>query len=140
MQVLSWFGFIPGLNFLNFSVCEHFMYGKQASNSHSIVSQQRCEPLELVHSDVCGSMLTLSLGGASYFVTFIDEISREVWAYPLKHKDEVLSVFKRFVTLVETEIGKRVKCLHFDNGEEYVSKSFQDFCDTKGIKRELTDP
>ena len=47
-------------------------------------------------------------------------------------------MFKRFVTLVETD--KRVRCLHFDNGGEYVSKSFQDFCDTKGIKRELTAP
>ena len=116
------------------------MYGKQAVNSHTIVNQKRCEPLELVHSDVCGPMPMVSLGGASYFVTFIDDFSCKVWAYPLKCKDEVLSVFKRFVTLVETETGKRVKCLHFDNGGEYVSKSYQDFCDTKGIKRELTAP
>ena len=40
MQVLSHFGFILGLNFLDFSICEHCMYGKQASNSHSIVSQK----------------------------------------------------------------------------------------------------
>ena len=29
MQVLSWFGYIPGLNFSKFSICEHYMYGKQ---------------------------------------------------------------------------------------------------------------
>ena len=49
-------------------------------------------------------------------------------------------MFKRFVTLVETEARKNFKCLCFDNGGQYVSKSFQDFCDTKGIKRELTAP
>ena len=140
MQVLSCFGFIPSLNCSNFLVCEHCMYGKQASNSHSIVSQKRCEPLEWVHSDVCGPMPTVSLGIANYFVTFIDGFFQNLWAYTLKRKDEVLSVFKRFVTLVEIETGKRVKCLHFDNGGEYVSKLFQDFCDTKGIKRELTVP
>ena len=85
-------------------------------------------------------MPTVSMGGASYFVTFIDDFSWKFWAYPLKRKDEVLSVFKHFVTLVETEIGKKVKCLRLDNGGEYVSKSFQDFCDTKGIKRELIAP
>ena len=85
-------------------------------------------------------MPTLSMGGASYFVTFIDDLSQKVWAYPLKRKDEVLSIFKHFVTLVETKIGKKVKCLCLDNGKEYVSKSIQDFCDTKGIKRELTAP
>ena len=140
MQVLSCFGFIPGLNFSDFSICEHCLYGKQTANSHSVVSQKRCEPLELVHSDVCGPMPTVSLRGAHYFVTFIDDFSHKVWAYPLKRKDEVLSVFKKFVTLVETETGKKVKCLRSDNGGEYISKSFVDFCDTKGIKRELTAP
>ena len=103
-------------------------------------SQKRCEPLELVHSDVCGPMPTISLGGANYFVTFIDDFSQNVWAYPLKRKDEILSAFKKSVTLVESKIGKKVKCLRSDNGGEYISKSFQDFCDTKCIKRELIAP
>ena len=85
-------------------------------------------------------MPIVSMGRASYFVTFIDDFSQKFWACPLKCKDEVLSIFKCFVTLVETEIGKKVKCLRSNNGKEYVSKSFQDFCDTKGIKRELTAP
>ena len=41
---------------------------------------------------------------------------------------------------METQTGKKVKCLRSDNGGEYVSKLFQDFCDLKGIKRELTAP
>ena len=100
----------------------------------------KSEPLALVHSDVCGPMPTLSMGGAAYFVTFIDDFSRKTWVYPLRRKDEVLSIFKRFVTLVETQTGKKVKCLRSDNGGEYVSKPFQDFCDKKGIKRELIAP
>ena len=77
-----------------------------------------------MHSDVCGPMPTLSMGGVAYFVTFIDDFSRKTWVYPLRRKDEVLSIFKHFVTLVETQTGKKVKCLHFDNGGEYVSKPF----------------
>ena len=61
----------------------------------------KSEPLTLVHSYVCGPMPMLSMGGASYFVTFIDDFSRIVWAYPLKRKDEVFSVFQHFVALVE---------------------------------------
>ena len=85
-------------------------------------------------------MPIISMGGASYFVTFIHDFSQKFWAYFFKHKDEVLSIFKCLVTLVEIETGKKVKCLCLNNGGEYVSKSFQDFCDTKGIKRELTAP
>ena len=109
-------------------------------NSHSNINLKRSESLELVHSDVCNPMPVDLMGGASYFATFIDDLSQKVWAYPLKSKDEVLSIFKHFVTLVEIETGKKVKCLHSNNGREYVSKSFQDFCDTKRIKRELIAP
>ena len=60
--------------------------------------------------------------------------------YGFIHWDERINFFQRFVTLVETQTGKKVKCVRSDNGEEYVSKAFQDFCDAKGIKREFTAP
>ena len=63
--------------------------------------------LELVHSDICGPMKVTSLGGASYFVTFIDEFSRKVWAYTLKTKNQVLDKFKEFQASVERQSGKK---------------------------------
>ena len=103
-------------------------------------SNRRDTQLALVHSDLCGPMPNLSLGGASYFMTFIDDYSRKVWVYFLKHKDEALGVFKKFLSFVENQCGKKLKCLRTDNGGEYVSKAFQDFCESRGIKRELTAP
>ena len=93
MKILSRFGYVPGFNFSDFSICEHCLYGKQTQSPHKRGSTRKSEPLALVHSDVCGPMPTLSMGGASYFVMFIDDFSRKVWAYPLKRKDEVFSVF-----------------------------------------------
>ena len=80
------------------------------------------------------------MGGHEYFVTFIDEATRKVWVYFIKRKDEVFGVFQKFVALVENQIGKQLKCLRSDNGGENVSKIFQEFCERKGIKRELTSP
>ena len=134
------FGLCSAFYFSDFEVCEHFLYGKQTQSPHKRGSTCKTEPLLLVHSDVCGPMPTISMGGASYFVTFIDDFSRKVWVYPLRRKDEVLSVFQKFVTLVENQSSKKVKCLRSDNGGEYVSRAFQEFCDSKGIKRELTPP
>ena len=108
MKFLSHFGYVPSFNFSNFSICEHCMYGKQTLSPHKRGSTRKSEPLALVHSEVCGPMPALSMGGAAYFVTFIDDFSRKVWAYPLRRKDEVLSVFQHFVTLVETQrLAKR---------------------------------
>ena len=101
MKVLSHFGYLPGFNFSYFSLCEHCLYGKQTQSPHKRESTQKCEPLELVHSDLCGPMPNVSMGGSKHFVTFIDDFSRKVWVYPLKKKDDVLSKFQNFVTHVE---------------------------------------
>jgi hypothetical protein len=41
-------------------------------------------------------------------------------------------------SLVENEIGKRLKWLKSDNGGEYCSKDFDDYCSYHGIHREKT--
>eukprot|EP00249_Psilotum_nudum_P000010 c10049_g1_i1 orf=2-409(-) len=64
----------------------------------------------------------------------------KTWVYFLSHKDEVLGIFQRFVTFVENQTGKRLKCLRSDNGGEYTSRRFSNFCEEKGIKRELSTP
>jgi len=38
--------------------------------------------------------------------------------------------------LVENEIGNKLKCLMLDNGGEYCSKEFNDYCSQNGIRRE----
>ena len=48
--------------------------------------------------------------------------------------------FCEFKALAEKESGKKIKALHSNNGEEYVSQQFKDFCVAEGIKRELTAP
>ena len=86
-------------------------------------------------------MPTISLGGAQYFVAVIDDYSRKVWAYLLQKKDQVLLIGQHFVIMaIQTQARKRVKFLHSSNGGEYLSKYFQEFFDTKVIKRKLFAP
>ena len=59
MQVLSHSCYIPALDFSDFSMCEHYLYGKQAMNSHSIINKKQSDLLELVHSDVCNPICQL---------------------------------------------------------------------------------
>lgn len=69
-------------------------------------------------------MLTQSLGGTSYFVTFIGDAVRKLWACAMKSKDETFSCFKKFVSMVETQSGKKLKALCSDNGGAYIAKEF----------------
>ena len=140
MESLTRFGYLPVLPYSDFPFCEFCVYGKHAKSSHKSLDKKQLQPLELVHSDVCGPMPTRSLGGGLYFITFIDDATRKVWVYTMAGKDEALSMFQKFVTLVELQSGKKLKCLRIDNGGEYVSREFKDFCASKGIRRELTTP
>ena len=42
--------------------------------------------------------------------------------------------------MIENLSNKKIKTLCSDNGGEYTSKEFEDFCKDVGIKRELTTP
>ena len=48
-------------------------YEKQTRSPHSLHYETIGQPLELVHIDICGSMLERSLGGSRYFITFVDD-------------------------------------------------------------------
>jgi hypothetical protein len=84
--------------------------------------------LELIHSDVCGPMPSTSISGYVYYVSFIDDYSRKTWVYFLKSKDEVFGKFKEFKALIENLSERKIKILRSDNGGEYTSKEFVNFC------------
>jgi hypothetical protein len=52
----------------------------------------------------------------------------------------VFSKFKEFKALIENLSERNIKILRSDNGGEYTSKEFVNFCKDVGIKRELTTP
>jgi transposase InsO family protein len=58
----------------------------------------------------------------------------------LKSKDEVFSKFKEFKAMLENLSERKIKILRLDNGGEYTSKEFENFCKVSGIKRDLTTP
>ena len=114
------------------------MAGKQNRVSFkSYPLSRKTELIDLVHYDLCGPMKTKTLGGALYFVTFIDECSRKLWVYVLKTKDQVLGVFKQFQASVERETGKKLKCIRTDNGGEYCGP-FDEYCKHQGIRHQKT--
>ena len=96
--------------------------------------------LELVHSDICGPFKTQSVGGAKYFITFIDDKSRRIFVYFIRAKSEAFEKFKQFKLQVENETGRKIVTLRTDNGREYVNKEFETFLQQQGIQRQLTVP
>ena len=67
------------------------------------------EILDIVHSDVFGPVKVPSLGKSMYYVSFIDDFSRNTWIYFPKKKSEVFDRFKEFKALVENQTEKKIK-------------------------------
>jgi Integrase core domain/GAG-pre-integrase domain len=115
-------------------LCETCMKGKQHHNAFPAEATTRTKDiLEIVHSDVCGPISTKSLGGAKYFVTFIDDKTRKTFTYPIASKDKIFDKFKIFKALIERQTGKRIKMLRSDNGGEYTSRIFEKYLKENGI-------
>ena len=85
------------------------------------------EPLELIHSDVCGPINIQARGGYEYFVTFTDDYSRYGQIYLMLKKSETFEKFKDFKALAEKKLGKSLKTLRSDHGAEYLDSEFKDF-------------
>ena len=133
---------MPSFTTEHHEVCKGCVLGKYVRAPFPISDSRSKSILDLIHSDICGPMSSLSIGGKFiYCITFIDDFSKKTWIYFLTGKtSEVVKKFLEFKALVETQTGKRIKSLRSDNGGEYTSHAYKRFCAKAGIKRELTVP
>ena len=51
----------------------------------------------------------------------------------------MFDVFKQFQALSERKTGKKLKCIHTNNGGEYIGP-FDNYCKSQGIRHQKTPP
>ncbi|KAJ0845011.1 putative RNA-directed DNA polymerase [Helianthus annuus] len=95
---------------------------------------------DLIHCDVWGKYRTPSLTRANYFLTIVDDFSRAVWVFLLKHKDEASTYLLYFHKMVQTQFEKNIKRVRCDNGGEFTSNRMLEFYANEGIVLETTCP
>ena len=99
------------------------------------------KPLELVYTDICGPITPSTISGGKYFFLIVDDFSRLMWVAILKNKSEVFGAFQKLKTLAKSESnGALIKCLRTDCGGEFSFEEFSNWCEEKGIQRQLTTP
>jgi len=63
------------------NVCISCIKSKQHRLPFKSSTKRTTQPLQLVHSDLCGPMQHKSFDGSRYFLTFIDDYTRKVFLY-----------------------------------------------------------
>jgi transposase InsO family protein len=120
--------------------CEHYIFGKHKRVKFNTSVHTTKDILDYVHADLWGPSRKPSLGGAHYMLTIIDDYSRKVWPYFLKTKDDTFAVFKDWKVMIEKQTERKVKLLRTDNGGEFCSDAFNNYCRQEGIVRHHTIP
>ena len=130
---------LPMIDIQN-SSCESCILGKhQRDNFPWVATSSSKEPLELVHTYLCGPMQDQSLGGNFYFLTCIDDFNKKTWVYFLKKKSETFEKFREYKAMAEKQSSRYIKILRSDRGGEYDSKEFIAFYKQHGIERQVME-
>lgn len=85
------------------------------------------KPLELLLSDVFGQVKHPSVGENNYIATFIDDYTRYAWVYFTKENSKSLQRFKEFRSKAESDLDKKVNCMHTNNGGKYTAIEFKEY-------------
>jgi transposase InsO family protein len=142
LRLLHSKGMVEGMSncSLDFDFCEHCVYGKKNRVRFPYGATRAEGILQLVHNDVFGPVSVPLLGKYVYYVSFMDDFSRNIWLYFLRNKYEFFDMFKEFKALVENQTEKRIKVSRIDNGGELYDNEFEEFCKKCGISRHKTNP
>ena len=91
--------------------------------------------LDIVHTDVLGSIHQESYEGFRYAIGFVDSYSRYAVMYPMRTRNEVIEKLELFIADVGSP-GTLVS----DGAQEYKSRGFNEVCRKNGIRQEYSAP
>ena len=85
--------------------------------------------LKLVSTDLLGSMTPKAIGENAYMAKYTDHHSRlKAVYYCIEKKSNTLHTLGTLIQDLAIPLGLRVQHLRSDNGGEYTSGSFQEYC------------
>lgn len=138
---LAQLDFLKKISFKNKdNICDSCEKAKNTRQPFPTSSIKTNGSFELLHCDIWGRYRTPSFTSANYFLTIVDDFSRAVWVFLIKHKSDASRCLIDFHKMVENRFEKRVKRVRCDNGGEFTSKLMVDFYAKQGILLETTCP
>lgn len=107
--------------------------GKSTRTNFKRSSQKSNEKPGYVHSNLWRLAQDLSLSDNRYFLSIIDVLSKKVWMYDFKSKDQVFEKFKEWKQLVKIQAEKRLKKLRTNGGLEFHNQVLDSFYANESI-------
>jgi hypothetical protein len=97
-------------------------------------------PLEMLHMDLFGPIVYISIDGNKYGLVIVDDYSHLSWVFFLHDKSEMQEVLKKFLKRAQNEFDASVKKIRSDNGPKFKNTQVEDYPDQECIKHEFLAP
>ena len=136
---------IKGSKTLGF--CEVCQQAKQTRKVSHTPMPRATRPLTRIHVDIAGGgntfgnkdqESTTSRQGSNYYMPITDDATRYRWVFFLNRKSDALPVLKWWIQWMENQGFSPPAFIRMDN--ELVTNEMKEFCLSKGIKLEPTNP
>lgn len=67
------------------------------------------------------------MGGARYYVIFVDDCTRFTWIYLMHHRSKLPNIYITFARMIQSQFSKSIKVFRADNSMEYKESSLISF-------------
>jgi transposase InsO family protein len=134
--------------------CDPCNLSKSTHTRPVAIHKRSTKLFEIIYTDLSGKFSRPSLGGARYYISFIEGSTRATWVRFLKRKADAPRVIKDFIAYVNTQFRARVMQvlavsqlagsiiaqIKSDNGGEYTSSDLKAYFRKEGIEHNLVPP
>lgn len=116
-SVMKKFDFIKSLSDSSY-VCDVCPQARQTRSPFPISEIKTKEIFDLIHIGTWGPYKHSTYNGYKYFLTIVDDYSRGTWTFLLSTKSNAFRVLKCFLSMMERQFNRKVKCIRSDNALE----------------------
>ena len=116
------------------SDCDICALSKSRQQAHPKKSTRTTtRPMQLIYTDLMGSLTPPAKGGYRQVSKFTDDYSRMKEVYLLRNKSEAIESLHQYNMTVAVPLGLRIEIVRCDKGGEYIGKEFKTLCVNAGI-------
>ena len=123
------------------NTCEACIQAKQAHKPFPKEAENRSKtPGERVMSDVWGPARVESIGKWKWYISFIDDCTRNGQVLFMKQKSKATRRIKEHCTKTHRKFSKWPEWIRIDNGKELINEEIKKWTAERGITLETTAP
>jgi transposase InsO family protein len=118
--------------------CWSCVSGKATRNPFPVSTNNTSRPLELLHIDIAGPVQTKSAGGASFFITVLDDFTKFKAVKPIAKRSEATEFVKEVIQNWEAYTQLQTVALRHDRAKEFMAQDVQGWYKRRGIELQPT--